>query len=261
MMNEWCIIRADTLDSNLLVALLNNEIGAIAIPNFAPRSVCQTAVQKIYKHGIDYYQGKYPKVGKIGITQSEHKYNPTQKEEYFEKAPEAMSVQRAIFGDNQNLLDRVIDTVQGAWAGNAGIAFEESLQKAYFAGLVRVINKAMLHYDWAPLYDLGWQTDKIVAQLTLNIYLQVGSKGGATRVYRRFGQKADLKHVAPGGYFDGKVVEGADYIEISPEPGELVFFNSQNYHEVEQTEGEDERITFSSFIGLREDTQTLMFWS
>jgi hypothetical protein len=52
-----------------------------------------------------------------------------------------------------------------------------------------------------------------------------------------------------------------DFIEIVPEQGEPVFFNSRNYHEVEQTEGAEERITFSSFIGLLGKTGRLIFWS
>lgn len=260
-MSDWRIIRTSTLTPDVLVALLNNEIGAICLPNFASDAVCTCLVQNIYAHGIDYYKDKYPKVGKIGITQSEHKYTPSQKEEYFAKVLQANRARQFIFRDSRDLLADVIATVKSSWSGNAGIAFEESLQKEYFAGLVRVINQAMLHYDWAPLYSLGWETDKISAQLTWNIYLQVGARGGATRVYQQFGRKADLKYVTPGGYFDSKVVTEADFIEIMPEQGQLVFFNSRNYHEVEQTEGEDERITFSSFIGLLEATGTLMFWS
>jgi 2OG-Fe(II) oxygenase superfamily len=260
-MSNWSVIRTDVLELNLLVALLKNEIGAIVLPNFVSSDICQEIIRGIYDNGIDYYKGKYPKVGKIGITQSEHKYSPSQKEEYFEKVPQANKVQQTIFGGNRNFLSDVIDVVKHAWGENVEIAFESSLKKEYFAGLVRVINKAMLHYDWAPLYDFGWETDKIVAQLTWNIYLQIGAKGGSTRVYRQFGQKEDLKYVEQGGYFDSKVIAEADFIEILPEPGELVFFNSRNYHEVEQTAGESERITFSSFIGLLEETQVLMFWS
>jgi carrier-protein-independent halogenase WelO5-like protein len=260
-MSDWSIIRTDVLTQDVLLALLNNEIGAICLPSFASNAVCTCLVQSIYAHGIDYYKDKYPKVGKIGITQSEHKYTPSQKEEYFAKVSQANRVRQSIFGNSGDLLSDVITTVKRAWAGNVDIAFEKSIQQQYFAGLVRVINQAMLHYDWAPLYDLGWETDKISAQLTWNIYLQVGARGGATRVYRQFGRKADLKYVTPGGYFDSKVVTGADFIEIMPEQGELVFFNSQNYHEVEQTEGEDERITFSSFIGLLGTSDALIFWS
>ena len=260
-MNTWNIARTDALTLDLLVALLKNEIGAICISHFVADDVCEQIVQNIYNHGIDYYKDKYPRVGKIGITQSEHKYNPTQKKEYFDKVLKANREQSLLFKDTQNLLCDVIDAVMDAWRGDAGIAFEESLKQYYFAGLVRVINKASLHYDWAPLYDMGWETDRIAAQLTWNMYLQVGSSGGATKVYHRFGQKQDAKYILPAGYFNSEVVEGAEFIEIMPEQGELVFFNSQNYHEVYRTEGDKERITFSSFIGLLEESNKLLFWS
>lgn len=258
-MSNWNIVRTNQLTRRLLLDLLNNEIGAICLPDFIENDTCQSIVREIYAHGVDYYKDKYPKVGKIGITQSEHKYNPAQKEEYFEKVQQANRTQRAIFGEGRNLLYDVIGVVDESWDGSAEIAIEKSLQQAYFAGLVRVINQARLHYDWAPLYDLGWTTDSITAQLTWNIYLQVGARGGVTRIYQQFGQRSDLKYVLPEGYFDRKVVANCHFIEVMPELGELVFFNSQNYHEVDTTEGDDERITFSSFIGLLEDQ--LIFWS
>jgi len=260
-MNTWSIIRTPHLTRELLIALLKNEIGAICIPSFASDEVCQKAVRAIYAYGIDYYKDKHPKVGKVGITQSEHKHNLAEKEEYFAKVPAANQGLQTIFDGNRNLLSDVIDSVRSAWGENVGIAFEESLQKPYFAGLVRVINRAMLHYDWAPLYNMGWQTDSIVAQLTWNIYLQVGARGGTTRVFQHYGRKADLQYITTGGYFDSRVIDGMDFIEIVPEQGELVFFNSRNYHEVEQTEGAEERITFSSFIGLLGKTGRLIFWS
>jgi hypothetical protein len=261
-MMAWELITTQNLTHDLLAALFENRIGAIQIPNFVSVENSQLAIQRIYAHGIEYYENVYPRIGKIGITQFEHRYSPIKKQEYFIKALIAHATRKDFFKDSGDPLIKVLDVVQNAWGTSTDIAVEEDSGERYFAGLVRVINKALLHLDWAPFDAPEWTIGKISAQIAWNIYLQTGVEGGETIVYRRLWQPSDELHLLPNSYgYDHSLVEGCDFIRIHPMQGALVFFNSRNFHKVEMTEGETERISFSSFIGLMKPSQELVFWS
>ncbi len=259
---SYNIVSTKDLTCDLLTRLFTNEVGAVRVPNFISTDVCQLAVQGIQAHGIGYYDGVYPRIGRIGITQNEHKNRPSGKRAYFANASASHNVRERVLQESGDLLFTVMEAVKAAWVNEVGLAFEENLDEYYFAGLVRVINRALLHFDWAQYDGRGWAIEQISAQLSWNIFLQVGAKGGATKIYRRLWQKSDEVYKIPDSYgYDSEVIEQCDVVEILPEQGELVFFNSRNFHEVEKTEGEEERITISSFIGLLEPANKLIFWS
>ncbi len=256
------IISPSHLTCDALTALLHNEIGAVRIPNFVSANFCRSATAGIKAHGIGFYDNVHPRVGRIGITQNEHKNRPDGKLEYFEKVVNAHELRKRILQESGDCLTFVMDFLQSLWEGKVGLAFEEDLQKFYFAGLVRVIHRALLHFDWAQWDARGWDIERISAQLSWNIYLQTGLVGGATRIYQRLWQESDEVYRIPGSYgYDTTFIRDCESVTLYPEPGELVLFNSRNFHEVEQTEGEEERITISSFIGWLESTNQLVFWS
>ncbi|OYD08213.1 histidine kinase [Paludifilum halophilum] len=265
MMTAWEVVKANQLTKELLDGLFKGEIGAVRIPHFLSPQLCSKALEGIKRYGVDYYEGVYPKIGKIGITQFEHRFSEDAKREYFRKAEKANQARESIFRDSGDPVGMVIDAVGEAWGSPAGIAREEESNHSYFAGLVRVMNRALLHTDWAGGLDgrdPDWTIGKIYAQLTWNIYLQTSSSGGATVVYQRPWRKSDqtyYKRKDSYGY-DERVVENADAVRIVPERGEWIAFNPQYYHEVEEADGDTERITISSFIGLS-PSKKLIFWS
>ncbi|MBA2875584.1 2OG-Fe(II)-dependent halogenase WelO5 family protein [Thermaerobacillus caldiproteolyticus] len=261
----WDVVETDKLSKKLLDGLLKGEIGAVRIPNFLSNETCEQALKGIKNYGIDYYEGVYPKIGKIGITQFEHRFSKDKKKEYFKKAPKANRARESIFRDSGDLLRKVIDFVSEAWEFDVDIAVEEETGESYFAGLVRVMSRALIHIDWAGGLDglnPEWTIGKIHAQLAWNIYLQPSSAGGSTVVYQRQWRKSDeIYYKLKDSYgYDPEVVKNVDFVRIAPKQGELVFFNPQHYHEVQTTEGDTERITVSSFIGLMPNGN-LVFWS
>lgn len=65
------------------------------------------------------------------------------------------------------------------------IASEPELGR-YYAGLIRKINVAHLHFDYAPYDAKGWTIDKIKEQISWNICLNPGKYGGETIIYDKF---------------------------------------------------------------------------
>ena len=65
----------------------------------------------------------------------------------------------------------------------------------------------------------------------------------------------------PGSYgYAAELVAGADACTIAPADGDLVLFNSRNFHRVTGGGVEAERVSVSSFVGLKEDG-ALALWS
>lgn len=255
----WEVVRTDKLDSELVVALLEDEVGGVVLPGFLDERSRSAAIDGIERTGMDYYANVDPPIGRIGITQYEHRDGEDAKRRYFVDAERANRVREQIFADSGDLLGLVIDALAQAWPGEVGIAREHD-GREYFAGLVRVIREGLLHCDWAPHDAPGWAIGEVDAQITWNIYCQLPDKGGATIVHHRAWQPEAEQWVVPGSYgYHDDLVAGVEQVRIDPAAGDLVFFNSRNFHRIEPSAG-SERISVSSFVG-RSATGDLVLWS
>ncbi|MGI2732199.1 histidine kinase [Bacillus cytotoxicus] len=265
IVKTWGIEETQKLSVELLEDLFKGNIGAIRIPNFISKEICEKALNGIKEYGVNYYEGVYPKIGKIGTTQFEHRFSIEKKKEYFKKAVIANQARESIFRDSGDLAKNVIRFVGDAWPHNVDFAIEEETGDTYFAGLVRVMGRALIHVDWAGGLDglfPEWTIGKINAQLAWNIYLQPSANGGSTVVYNRPWKKSDeaFYKLKDSYAYDYEAVKNAECIRITPQQGELVFFNPQNYHEVQKASGSEDRITVSSFAGLMPN-KDIVFWS
>ncbi|MEK8173409.1 phosphopantetheine-binding protein [Streptomyces sp. M19] len=71
--DRWECVEQDKPDAAALDALFDNEIAAIRIPGFLPAERARAAVRGVREHGLQYYRGVDPPIGRIGITQFEHR--------------------------------------------------------------------------------------------------------------------------------------------------------------------------------------------
>ncbi len=131
---------------------------------------------------------------------------------------------------------------------------------AYYAGLIRRIeNGTLIHVDYAPGEQPGWEVASIKDQLVWNLYLRVSDPtSGKTHIYDRKWTNDD-DHYKEGIYgYNPNVVQGADEAVFEPTVGEVVIFNTRNYHFVEPTDGE--RVAFTSAIAQTQENE-LILWS
>ena len=90
-----------------------------------------------------------------------------------------------------------------------------------------------MHPDYAPFLEKDWFIKNITKQLAWNIYLDMPKEGGETVVYNKPWVKEDDRFIEGSSYaYDKKVVEDCKMDKIKPLSGDLVFFNSRNFHEV-----------------------------
>ncbi|HEY1353511.1 MAG TPA: 2OG-Fe(II) oxygenase [Ktedonobacteraceae bacterium] len=254
----WVIEEAQGLTISSLQALFQNEIAALRIPHFLTDDACTAIIEQIHRFEPEQYTDD-PEMARVGITQAEHM---GEKALYFLRAAAMNSSREMVFEQRKAALLQVVRALRSVWQGQVDVAHEEESNQRYFAGLIRIIGRTRLHFDWAPHDAQDWAIGRISAQLAWNIYLQASERGGTTRVYHRAWQHEDECYREPGSYaFDPALVQNAAYIEIAPRTGELVLFNSRNYHEVEKTEGARQRLSISSFVGLLKPGQRLALWS
>lgn len=253
---RWSSTEDSLLTKANLVALLNNNIPSIRIKGFATVDECNTLAQNAKKFGFDFYKDVSPPIGRIGITQFENKAT---KREYFQKSAEANNNLVNICSGNFNPIIRLMEYLDKFTGFSADLA-KENTKDEYFAGLIRHINTALLHIDYAPFDGSEWEIGKIRSQLAWNLYLTQVEEGGECVVYNCPWHESDEQFKLPGSYgYDHKVIENAAMKKIRPVMGDLVIHNSRNYHLVNQ--GIGERLTISSFIGQYRDSKKLIFWS
>jgi len=256
---SWDIVTTRVLDRGLIDALFDNKIAAIRIPAFLDEIRLFDIISDIKEGGLDYYKDVDPPIGKIGITQFEHRHGEANKAGYFEQAAKSNLRRRQVFARSGDPVELVIGELAAQWAGGVTIAEEPDGIK-YFAGLVRVIGEGLVHCDWAPHDAPGWLIGEVDAQITWNIYCQLPADGGTTYVYNRPWDESAEEFLIPDsyGYADG-LVAACSRLAIVPSPGDLTFFNSRNFHRIERSTGID-RITVSSFVGRHPDGR-LVLWS
>ncbi|MFD9698198.1 hypothetical protein [Lentzea sp. NPDC059081] len=256
---NWDIVTVRELDRGLVGALFDNEVAAIRIPGFLSREGLAAAVAGIEENGLDHYRDVDPPIGKIGITQFEHRHGTAAKAAYFEQAAKSNLRRQEVFARSGDPVELVSSALAAVWPRPVSVA-EEPAVGGYFAGLVRMIREGLVHCDWAPHDAPGWSIGEIDAQITWNVYLQLPQDGGATYVYDRPWDESAEEHAIPDsyGYDDGLVADRAR-VRIEPAAGDLTFFNSRNFHAIERSSGSD-RISVSSFVGRHRDGR-LVLWS
>lgn len=250
------------LNPKTYAQLINNEIGAIIISNWLPKETCNLLAEAAENFGFVPYENVIPIIGRIGITQFEYK---NKKENYFKLAEENFKNQKKIFDAVKfDVLNSVFEFFEKTM-GKIEIAKEG--EYSYFAGLIRQIRRAYLHFDYAPYDGYSWSNHDIINQFAWNVYLKTPDNGGEAVVFNKMWQPYMLDdhkliNENNGSYgFDYKIVEGCSCVKIKPNAGDLVLFNSRNFHEVlDNKEDNINRISLSSFMGQKYNGQWIA-WS
>jgi hypothetical protein len=259
-LTSWRLVDADKLDADLINRLFNNEIAGIRVPDFVSPDTAAAFADAVVAHGFDHYRDVEPPIGRIGITQFEHRHDDAARSSYFEHARTANEQRRKLFAGGADLFETVLEQVRQVWPHPVGLAIEADGSE-YFGGLVRMIGAALLHCDWAPRDAPGWRISEVDAQITWNIYYSRSMSGGATVIFNRPWTPDAEDLIVDGSYgYRPELVRDAASVRFEPTLTDLVLFNSRNFHMVEPSAGDAPRISLSSFIGRGSD-RSAMAWS
>lgn len=254
---DWSKKYTTELSSATITELLSGQIPYIRIRNFASPEECEALVQSAVKEGFSSYRGVEPTINRIGNTVFE--YNSISKHEYFKKNISSNKIQQKIFSTSFNPLERFIMLMRERTGKKVSVAKNDA-GAPYYSGLVRRIeNGTLLHVDFAPGEQPDWDIASIQEQLVWNLYLRVSHpSSGRTHVYNRQWQPSDdtLKEGIYG--FNRRVIQNAEKATFEPSVGDVIIFNTRNFHYVDPAEGE--RVAFTSGIG-RTQSDEMVLWS
>ncbi len=262
--SEWQAVREFDLTAENLQMLFDGQIPAIRVPGFASEEECDKFTEVLLQADFVNYDNFDPPMPKVGITQFESYLRgdnlPEGKDDYFGLAIGAEDTRAKLCDaagfDPLKRIQQRITADLGVKAENA----HEPDWGDYFAGLIRNVNKqALLHADHASLDGPGWEIDQIDRQLAWNLFLCAPESGGNCNVYNKHWSPDMNQYKMEGTYGTSHdAVEGCQMISLPPAKGDLVWFNSQCFHEVEAAEGN--RFAMSSFVG-RLCPEHIIFWS
>lgn len=265
--NDWEIKTIDShenLEAHALLPLLaTNRIAAIRISNFFTRKELDTAVKNINQRDISWYQNSEHRQGRIGISATEYHSKTNGKLLYFVLAPKCSRIREDMFSGASDPIQKIIGVFSKSY--KVSVAHEPDDEGVYFAGLIRAMGaKSTLHFDYAPHQLPGWGVSESEEQFALVLYLQMPADGGGLLIYNRPWVSEDDIHnedifeKGPNG-FNPTFLESERPTRISPVTGDLIIFRSRNFHQVEGIDSDQIRLTFNSFLTLKNDVLSL--WS
>lgn len=254
---SWADRGTDVLTSDTLQQLMDNLVPYIRLPGFAGKAACDALADCVVNAAFGSYRGVEPRIDRMGCTVFE--YDAVGKGDYFAASRLAAEARDRLFLVSFDPLDMMIRLLSGNTGRRTSVAKSRAGQ-SYYAGLFRrIVQGTKLHVDYAPAEQRGWEICDVKHQLTWNLYLKVdGGSSGHTTVYCRQWRPEDNRFKEGSYGFNREVVAGSEHATFQPAVGEVVLFNTKNYHEVVPSLGD--RITVTSAIG--ETSQgDLILWS
>lgn len=258
-MGTWDVLELPALTHDALTRLLSNEIGAVTVPEFLDDEQREATYAALMdSKDWSFYEGTSPPLGRLGITQYEHHES---KHAYLDSAPTATARRSEILSPLSDPVDAVVDAFDAAWDGQVGLAEEGG--RPYFAGVFRRGGGGgvAIHADWGPRDGPGWAIEQITGQFAWNLFFSSPGEGGELIVYD-YPWEPELEEHARQRFndYDPKLFESSRRVEVTPQPGVLMVFNSRNAHAVGPSSDGEARVAVGSFIGVT-DSGDLAFWS
>ncbi len=248
----------------MLPLLSSNQIAAVKVTNFYHPVELAVIDKNIDRQSIAWYVNSENKQGRIGISATEYHSKENGKALYFSRVAEATATLEKIFHGVPDPIQKIIGTFSADY--KITIAQEPSMNQAqYFTGLIRAMGaKSTLHFDYAPVQLPGWKVAESEEQFGLVLYLQMPNAGGELNIYNHPWvsedevYNKDILEKGPNG-FDPTFLENEKPTRVFPASGDLIIFRTRNFHQIDSIRSSQIRLTFNSFMTLKDDTLSL--WS
>jgi hypothetical protein len=260
-MGNWIRRQLCELTESNLDLLLDFRIPGIIVEGFVRPDICAQVAARLRELEFgDYAHLNDIPVHHVGVCHNQWAHDD--KSVYFRKTQDAQAaIGRVYEGIGVDPVCMVADAIAARANRQVGV-FDEPGYGKYFAGAFRRFRgHGRLHVDHAPSHiRQPWAVTEIQRQLTWNIYYCMQGLGGELVIYDTIHTPHNERFKVPGEYyFPYEVLERDDRLSVKPAVGDLIIFNTQNFHEIFGTP-DGERISQTSFIGLKRDG-SLGLWS
>ncbi|QTL39406.1 2OG-Fe(II) oxygenase [Xenorhabdus budapestensis] len=254
----WKSTSTNILNSRNLKAVIDNQIPALIIADFATRQESFNFSQTVLKKKTIAYEfgrpGSY-----LGVSLAH--YRNSSKEKYFTKVKEAEEQRLEIIKQSFDPVARFFQYINQQTDYSISVA-NESTFGSYFAGIIRVISHGTdPHVDYAPTFTKGELiVGEISTQLAWNFYASSPEEGGETVVYNQPYTFSGINKTYEA--YDTQLLEECESYTFKPTVGSVVIFNTMNPHIVlpATQKAKIPRIATGSFLGLLRPNQ-IIAWS
>lgn len=255
------LLQTKTLDKTCIAEIANNTLRAVIIKEFISPQLATELSKKILNHGYAHYENA-PSIGRIGMAFYEAEGDPIKISNYFEQAGKNLADLRSRCSPLISPIDLLRCKLDESWP--AGAMLETLYGKKMYVGLSRVVEPGvtfLAHHDiLAKDAPNNFQAYSLQAQIACNIYLSMPIDGGGLQIWNTEIDPEEFDNLRQDSYGIPPENLGPPHLEVQPEPGDLVLFNSRLIHAV--TPGQElPRLSLSCFVGYRGAAAPLSFWS
>lgn len=251
---------ASSLQLSDVTALLRHQIFALRVPNYTSPDICSSLSEKLLRGRVQEYSNA-PGIGRVGIAYYEV-MNSEERQNYYRDALPNMQSLRELCHPYLSPIDKFRLELQDLWSKGAHL--QNLGYGNMFAGLSRAIeaDKDILpHEDVLRRdYNSGKEGRNILAQVAMNVYLQLPKIGGELELWNRSCSDEEFDRLRGDFYGIQRAKLPAANLSIKPLIGELVLFHSTRLHAVKPVKG-DSRVSISCFFAYRGDHRPLTIWS
>jgi hypothetical protein len=256
------VLNRESVDSECIKSLISGESLALRIPNFISKDTCNFVAKKILERQDKGNYNKAEEIGRIGLAHFEID-NADKFNEYHDNAVKNTLRLRNIFEPYLSPVDKLRLILDEIWAPGASI--EILYGRKCFVGICRIIDPSielLAHNDRLDRDSPdSYQAISLLGQLSANIFIQVPNIGGGLRIWSKQPEsEIDYQKLKSGSYGIKLEALGKPSVIIQPEQGDLIIFNTRNYHGVAAGSG-GARINVGMFIGYRGEAAPLTYWS
>ncbi len=254
-------IKTDRLNGAVLTKAVREDVLAIQVKQFTPREIAVELGQRILGCGFDHYVNA-PDIGRIGMALYEAENIPARLNAYFDAALHNIEVLRKRCMPYASPIDVLRCTLDEVWP--AGAQLEHLYGRKAYVGLSRIVQPGvefLAHHDiLAKDAPDSFRSHSLTSQLAANIYLTMPTDGGGLQIWQSAISAAEFDGMRGDRYGIDPSLLGKPTLQVRPEEGDLVLFNSRRMHAI--TPGSDKpRLSLSCFVGYRGVASPLTFWS
>lgn len=255
------LIELERLEYSAIEKLAREEILAVCVRNFIGQDVAVKLTEQVIGYGFQKYVNA-PSIGRIGMAFYEAENQPPRMADYFESVFENIDELRKRCAPYVSPIDLFRCVLDEVWP--AGAHIETLYGRKMYVGLSRVVKPGvtfLAHHDiFAKDAPDSFHAHSLQAQMAANVYLSMPSEGGALQIWDSELSPAAFDEIRGDSYGIDPALLGEATLEVRPNPGDLILFNSRRMHAV--TRGTDNiRLSLSCFVGYRGPATPLSFWS
>jgi CRP-like cAMP-binding protein len=244
--------------------IIDGKVLAVRVPGWYTSRQCQQLTRRLLRHpGFSRYSIA-PDVGvqRVGYSYFETRGDTERLEHYFDQAVPTIDEVRRVCAPLLTPIDRLRLELDERWPGGAGLAMLSG--RKMFAGISRLFEDGHAlppHQDVLARETEDEVATRLLAQLTVNIYLRTPRAGGELEIWDLIPNEEQVAELYAGDYdFLDTAKLPPSAALIRPGVGELVLMLSNRIHAVRPSSG-GPRVSMSCFVGNTGEDERLVLWN